>query len=83
VRRITLTLPVLNGARAAVMLATGSDKAKAVAGILSGGTGPAARVLGARLLLDEAAAAGAPPPKRRAKPPSDELLDLIGEGEAE
>lgn len=83
VRRITLTLPVLNAARAATMLATGADKAKAVAGILSGGTSPAARVLGARLLLDEAAAAGWPPPKKRAKPPSDELLDLIGEGDAE
>ncbi|MFY9587180.1 MAG: 6-phosphogluconolactonase, partial [Actinomycetota bacterium] len=43
VRRITLTLPVLNAARAAVVLATGADKSKAVAGILSGGTGPAAR----------------------------------------
>jgi 6-phosphogluconolactonase len=82
-RRVTLTLPVLNAARHAMLLATGADKAKAVAGILSGGTGPAARVLGARLLLDEPAAAGAPPPKRRARPPSDELLDLIGEGDAE
>jgi len=82
VRRITLALPVLNAARSALMLAAGADKAKAVAGILSGGTGPAARVLGARLLLDEAAAAGPPPSaKRAAKPPSDELLDLIGEGD--
>jgi 6-phosphogluconolactonase len=83
VRRITLTIPVLNAARAAVVLVTGGDKAKAVAGILAGGTSPAARVLGARLLIDEAAAAGRPPPKRGAKPPPDELLDLIGEGEAE
>lgn len=82
VRRITLTLPVLNAARQALMLVTGADKAKAVAGILGGGTGPAARVLGARLLLDEAAAVE-PPAKKRAKPPSDELLDLIGEGDAE
>lgn len=82
VRRVTLTLPVLNAARHALMLVTGGDKAKAVAGILSGGTSPSARVLGARLLLDEAAAAGSPPPKRRARPPSDELLDLIGEGDA-
>ncbi len=82
-RRITLTLPVLNAARHAMLLATGADKGKAVTGILSGGTSPAARVLGARLLIDEAAAAGPPPSKRRARPPSDELLDLIGEGDAE
>jgi len=84
VRRVTLTLPVLNAARQALTLATGAEKAKAVAGILAGGTGPAARVLGARLLLDEAAAgAGTPPPKRSARPPSDELLDLSTESDAE
>lgn len=84
VRRITLTLPVLNAARDAVMLAAGTDKAKAVADILGGGTGPAARVLGARLLLDEAAAgAGTPPPKRNAKPATDELLDISTESDAD
>jgi len=52
--------------------------------VLAGGTGPAARVLGARLLLDEAAAgAGTKPPTRRARPPSDELLDLSTESEAD
>jgi 6-phosphogluconolactonase len=84
VRRVTLTLPVLNAARQALMLATGAEKAKAVAGILSGGTSPAARVLGARLLLDEAAAgAGSPPPKRGAKPATDELLDIRTESDVE
>ena len=86
VRRVSLTLPVLNAAREAVFLIAGADKAKAVATILSGGDSPAARVLGARLLLDEAAAgAGTPPqPKgKRAKPPSDELLDLATESDAD
>lgn len=84
VRRVTLTIPVLNAAREAVMLATGAEKAKAVAGILAGGTSPAARVLGARLLLDEdAAGAGTPPPKRGAKPATDELLDISTESEAD
>ena len=85
VRRVSLTLPVLNAARQPLMLATGREKAKAVAGVLSGGTSPAARVLAARLLLDEAAAgAGAPPERKRAaKPPTDELLDLGTEGDAE
>jgi len=83
VRRVTLTLPVLNAAREALILASGTDKAKAVAAVLSGGTGPAARVLGARLLLDEAAAGvGTKPPKRTARPPSDELLDFSTEGDA-
>jgi len=85
VRRVTLTLPVLNAAREAVFLIAGADKSKAVATILSGGDSPAARVLGARLLLDEAAAgAGTQPPKgKRAKPPSDELLDLSTESDAD
>ena len=84
VRRVTLTLPVLNAARYAAMLATGADKAKAVATIIAGGSSPAARVLGARLLIDEAGAGqGAPPTPRRAKPPTDELLDLSRETGAE
>jgi len=86
VRRVTLTLPVLNAAREAVFLVAGAEKAKPVATILSGGDNPAARVLGARLLLDEAAAgAGTQPSPRakRAKPPSDELLDLSTEGDAD
>ena len=83
-RRVTLTLPVLNAARHALMLVAGADKAKAVATVLAGGNSPAARVLGARLLLDEAAArAGPSNVSRRAKAPADELLDLIGEGDAD
>jgi 6-phosphogluconolactonase len=77
VRRVTLTLPVLNAARRTLMLVTGRDKAKAVADILSGGTSPAARVLGAHLLLDEAAAGGPIPPRPRRDP--DELFDLTTE----
>ncbi len=77
VRRVTLTLPVLNAARRTLMLAAGRDKAKAVAEILSGGTSPAARVLGAHLLLDEAAAGAPIPPRPRRDP--DELFDLTTE----
>ncbi|MEX2558232.1 MAG: 6-phosphogluconolactonase [Actinomycetota bacterium] len=77
VRRVTLTLPVLNAARRTLILATGRDKAKAVADILSGGTTPAARVLGAHLLLDEAAAGAPIPPRPRRDP--DELFDLTTE----
>ncbi|MGH2785658.1 MAG: 6-phosphogluconolactonase [Actinomycetota bacterium] len=77
VRRVTMTLPVLNASRRSLMLATGRDKARAVADILSGGTSPAARVLGAHLLLDEAAA-GAPPPQRDKIAP-EELFDLSSE----
>ena len=82
VRRVTLTVPVLNASRRTLMLATGRDKAKAVAEILSGGTSPAARVLGAHLLLDEAAAGAPLPPRARRDP--DELFDLTTEnGSAE
>lgn len=77
VRRVTLTVPVLNAARRALMLAAGRDKAKAVADILSGGTSPAARVLGAHLLLDEAAGGAPIPPRARRDP--DELFDLTTE----
>jgi 6-phosphogluconolactonase len=73
VRRVTLTLPVLNAARDGIMMATGADKARAVAEVIAGGASPAARVLGARLLVDDAAA-GAPPP-RPERPRPDELLD--------
>lgn len=77
VRRVTLTLPVLNVARRTLMLAAGRDKAKAVADVLSGGTLPASRALGAHLLLD-GAAAGAPIPPRERRDP-DELFDLTAE----
>ena len=77
VRRVTMTLPVLNASRRTLMLATGRDKARAVADVLSGGTSPAARVLGAHLLLDEAAG-GAPPPQRGKIAP-EELFDLSSE----
>ncbi|HVL88747.1 MAG TPA: 6-phosphogluconolactonase [Actinomycetota bacterium] len=64
-RRVTLTLPVLNRARRALICATGSDKAVAVARCRDGELLPAARVLGATWLLDEAAAAPPPRPARR------------------
>jgi 6-phosphogluconolactonase len=81
VRRVTLTLPVLNAARRTLMLVTGRDKAKAVADILSGGTSPAARVLCAHLLIDEAVA-GAPLPPR-VKLSAEELFDISSEPEVE
>lgn len=81
VRRVTLTLPVLNAARRTFMLATGRDKAKAVADVTSGGTSPAARVLGAYLLIDESASGGDPPKRARLIP--DELFDLSSESGAE
>jgi 6-phosphogluconolactonase len=84
VRRVTLSLPVLNAARRAVMLATGAEKAKAVAEILAGGTSPAARVLGARLLIDRAAATPpTPAARKRRPPPADELFDLSTETDGE
>jgi 6-phosphogluconolactonase len=56
VRRVTLTLPVLDAARTKVLLAAGAAKAPAVADVLAGGASPAARLRGLRMLLDEAAA---------------------------
>ena len=82
VRRVTLTLPVLNASRKTLMLVTGRDKAKAVADMLGGGSSPAARVLGAHLLIDEDAG-GAPAPPKRKRPPTEELLDLSSEGDPE
>jgi 6-phosphogluconolactonase len=77
VRRVTLALPVLNAGRDAIMLATGRDKARAVADVLGGGMSPAARVLGARLLVDSEAAGS--PPSRPDRPRPDELLDTTEE----
>ena len=77
VRRITLTLPVLNASRRSLMLVTGKDKARAVGDVLGGGTSPAARVLGAHLLLDESAAGAPKPPREKIAP--DELFDLSAE----
>lgn len=57
--RMTLTFPVINDAREALIVVTGSDKADAVAAIRSGGRDlPAARVHAERTLwlIDEAAA---------------------------
>lgn len=80
VRRVTMTLPVLNAARRSLLLVTGRDKARAVADVLSGGTSPGARVLGAEWLIDEAAAGSGPePPARRARPATEELFDLTTE----
>lgn len=57
--RLTLTLPVLNAARAAAFLVSGEEKREIVARVLAGdGSLPAARVCGARtvILADRAAA---------------------------
>lgn len=43
-QRVTLTLPVINGAARVVFVARGKEKAEAVRELLSGGTTPAARV---------------------------------------
>lgn len=64
-RRVTLTLPVLNRARQALFVVTGADKAEAFSRVLGGETLPAARVLGARWLVDAAVAAAAPAALRR------------------
>jgi 6-phosphogluconolactonase len=62
--RLTLTLPVLNAARHAVFLVTGSEKSEAVAAVIKGRAAklPASRVRLDRgsliWILDEAAAAG-------------------------
>jgi 6-phosphogluconolactonase len=63
-RRVTLTLPAINAARRVLFLIAGSEKARAVAGLLRNpaSTLPAARVRptdgAVTLLLDRAAAAG-------------------------
>lgn len=80
-RRVTLTLPVLNRARHALFLAAGADKAGAFRRIREGELLPAARVLGARWLVDAAAAAAAPaaPRRRRSREPGEgqeTLFDL-------
>lgn len=62
--RLTLTLPVLNAARAAAFLVSGEEKREIVARVLAGdGSLPAARVCGARtvVLADRAAAPQRPP----------------------
>lgn len=63
-RRVTLTLPVLNRARAALFVVAGADKAKAFAAVREGELLPAARILGATWLVD-AAVASLPAPARR------------------
>lgn len=59
-RRVTLTLPVLNRARRTLICAVGADKSPAVSRARDGELIPAARVLGATWVMDEAAAR--PPP---------------------
>jgi 6-phosphogluconolactonase len=65
-RRVTLTLPVLNGARTVLFIVTGPDKAGAVARVQAGEPVPAAlvRAPDTRWLLDTAAAAGIQTPYR-------------------
>jgi 6-phosphogluconolactonase len=60
--RLTLTLPVINAARAAVFTVSGASKAEAMAALLRGDDIPAARVKAARTvwLVDAAALASAP-----------------------
>lgn len=63
-RRVTLTLPVLNRARAALFIVTGAEKAAALARVAAGEPLPATLVRGARWLLDSEAAAGIQTPHR-------------------
>jgi 6-phosphogluconolactonase len=67
--RLTLTLPALSRARCAVFVASGFDKAPALARLLAGEpSAPAARVAAARrFVLADRAAAGAPAPGPRAR----------------
>ncbi len=67
-RRVTLTLPVLNRARATLFIVCGPDKAPAFARIQDGEMLPAGRVLGATWVLDRAAATPPSPPTPRRKP---------------
>jgi 6-phosphogluconolactonase len=48
--RLTLTLPVLSGARVALFLVAGGDKREALHGLLQGGDVPAARVGAERIV---------------------------------
>lgn len=70
VRRVTMTLPLINAAAQVVFLASGKEKARALRGVLSGNPGlPASRVSPARgkvtFLADADAAAGAKDGGRR------------------
>jgi 6-phosphogluconolactonase/glucosamine-6-phosphate isomerase/deaminase len=60
--RLTLTLPAINAARAAVFTVAGASKADAMAALVRGDDIPAARVKAARTvwLVDAAALASAP-----------------------